>query len=840
MEAPSPEIMSWDNPFPVFPTKDKKKVAQADSQSLHGSVTTPSLTTDLYNDSIHGSRPQTAKSSISIDSPLKDRETDTGSIPENSSVQRRLPAQLTSPSKGNYSAYDKPQPMLPQQAHASSRHPQEAALFQQNARNARSSEQRVRPPERSGRSLDIERQYGNPGAVPAMPLNTTYVQDLPRSMTMPSNVSEDRAKRANFNGSSWQETRPVPPSHGAPSIAYVSMANTANTSDHEILALEDMYSNETNAASRPVDKPKRALAPPESFGDFFDSYHEGGSDNALMHAGTDHSRNWRTPTEEEMPNFDAVSDDRPPYRRGMTVDQHLYLSPRKEAPNLPELPVPYQRQDSDQSFGNPRSPGRLKQSKSSPSIRDQASPVPRDRNGFASPPPVPGHVPWMPPTPSSRGQPSPKYPVQDSNSYFGSNFDNRNPVVEEYSPAPPERIPSGGSRVNGQRPVAQQITGSSPYAEDPPQNHQQIDYARPRPPPHRQYNQMPMQRKHDQMPSRGLQQTPQNQWQQSRPRPREHVEDRQLQLHQNPPMQTNVSQVNPRRPSGNRPTPVSPETPIAPQNKVSNPDALPHHPSPVRPGLMQGTPPPPKPIPVRQYNATSSPVQATTSSQPAPPVSMAAQRTPIPVTHDELERLRQAIKANPSDRKTQLVYAKKMVEAASVLADEGGRADQKTRNKNRERYIFDAHKIVKKLVSNGYPEAMFYLADCHSRGLLGLQEDSKEAFSLYQSAAKAGHAKAAYRVAVCCEIGQEEGGGTRRDPLKAIQWYKRAAALGDAPAMYKMGMIQLKGLLGQPKNPKDAITWLKRAAERADEENPHALHELVSPPSYPLIGQANG
>jgi TPR repeat protein len=62
--------------------------------------------------------------------------------------------------------------------------------------------------------------------------------------------------------------------------------------------------------------------------------------------------------------------------------------------------------------------------------------------------------------------------------------------------------------------------------------------------------------------------------------------------------------------------------------------------------------------------------------------------------------------------------------------------------------------------------------------------------------------------------------------MKAIQWYKRAATLGDPPAMYKVGMILLKGLLGQPKNPREAVGWLKRAAERADGENPHALHEL--------------
>jgi TPR repeat protein len=179
---------------------------------------------------------------------------------------------------------------------------------------------------------------------------------------------------------------------------------------------------------------------------------------------------------------------------------------------------------------------------------------------------------------------------------------------------------------------------------------------------------------------------------------------------------------------------------------------------------------------------------------------------------------------NPNDQATQLLLARKLVEASEVLVS--AIPDQRQRNKTRERYVMDAYKHVKKLVAANNAEAMFYLADCNGRGALGLETDTKEAFSLYQSAAKAGHAQAAYRTAVCCEMGNEEGGGTRKDPTKAIQWYKRAATLGDTPAMYKMGMIQLKGLLGQPRNPREAVGWLKRAAEHADAENPHALHEL--------------
>ena len=217
----------------------------------------------------------------------------------------------------------------------------------------------------------------------------------------------------------------------------------------------------------------------------------------------------------------------------------------------------------------------------------------------------------------------------------------------------------------------------------------------------------------------------------------------------------------------------------------------------------------------------SSPVK-----NPGPLRSVDTRRESVPVTHEELESLKQATTRNPDDQKSQLILARRMVEAASVLVDE--RADPRTRNKSREKYILDAHKIVKKLSSNGYSEATFYLADAYSRGSLGLESDTREAFKLYQTAAKAGHAQAAYRVAVCCEIGNEEGGGTSRDAVKAMQWYKRAATLGDTPAMYKMGIISLKGLLGQPKNPKEAVVWLKQAAEHADEENPHALHELVS------------
>ncbi|ODA78572.1 hypothetical protein RJ55_05954 [Drechmeria coniospora] len=266
----------------------------------------------------------------------------------------------------------------------------------------------------------------------------------------------------------------------------------------------------------------------------------------------------------------------------------------------------------------------------------------------------------------------------------------------------------------------------------------------------------------------------------------------------------------------------------------TNADSLPSHPTPVRPGLMAGSMVSlnDRSPPVRHYGG----VPHMASPQSLPPqgqermVARAGHQVPEvapieePVSPQELERLRVAIKNNANDQEAALRLARKLIEAADVLAP--NLPDPKQRTRARERYLLDAHKILKKLTVSQNQDAMFVMADGLGRGLFGNAPDNKEAFTLYQSAAKLGHAAAAYRTAVCCEIGNDEGGGTRKDPLKAMQWYKRSATLGDPPAMYKVGMILLKGLLGQPRNPREAVGWLKRAAEQADTENPHALHEL--------------
>ncbi|KLO14863.1 HCP-like protein [Schizopora paradoxa] len=192
-----------------------------------------------------------------------------------------------------------------------------------------------------------------------------------------------------------------------------------------------------------------------------------------------------------------------------------------------------------------------------------------------------------------------------------------------------------------------------------------------------------------------------------------------------------------------------------------------------------------------------------------------------PYTKEYVDEYRQRIKNDP-DPEAHFQYAKYLIDAAKKIGSSA--PDQRAVKKYREMLIQESLKVIRKLATQGetHSEAQFFLANCHGTGMLGLQVDHERAYHLYLQAAKQNHAAASYRVAVCNEI----GAGTKREPPRAFAFYRKAASLGDTPAMYKLGMVLLTGALNQPRNPREAVSWLRRAAEQADEENPHALHEL--------------
>ncbi|KAJ3167284.1 hypothetical protein HDU88_002202 [Geranomyces variabilis] len=192
---------------------------------------------------------------------------------------------------------------------------------------------------------------------------------------------------------------------------------------------------------------------------------------------------------------------------------------------------------------------------------------------------------------------------------------------------------------------------------------------------------------------------------------------------------------------------------------------------------------------------------------------------------ESLEVYRQnARKSN--DPAYQLNFAKHLIATGEAISLEHG--DVKRNKRHQDALYTEAYKLIKKLTTPGgfgksaHADAQFFLAECYGNGTLNLDVDHDRAFSLYVQASKQSHPAATYRTAVCYEV----GAGTKRDFARAMQFYRKAAALGDTAAMYKVGMILKDGLLGQAAAPRDGVSWLKRAALQADAHTPHALHEL--------------
>ncbi|ORZ03163.1 hypothetical protein BCR43DRAFT_429926 [Syncephalastrum racemosum] len=196
-----------------------------------------------------------------------------------------------------------------------------------------------------------------------------------------------------------------------------------------------------------------------------------------------------------------------------------------------------------------------------------------------------------------------------------------------------------------------------------------------------------------------------------------------------------------------------------------------------------------------------------------------------PPTLENLGKFREEAK-NTKDPQKLLDFVKYTNEALPVICR--NEKDPKRARKIKETLMAEAQKTAKKLSSQagigktGFPEANFFLGNCYATGSLGLEADPDKAYSLFMGGSKQNHPGCTYRVAVCYEV----GAGTKKDKAHAMTYFRKAANLGDQSAMYKLGMILLKGLLGQTKNPREGISWLKRAAQVADEDHPHALHEL--------------
>ncbi|ORX62947.1 HCP-like protein, partial [Hesseltinella vesiculosa] len=195
-----------------------------------------------------------------------------------------------------------------------------------------------------------------------------------------------------------------------------------------------------------------------------------------------------------------------------------------------------------------------------------------------------------------------------------------------------------------------------------------------------------------------------------------------------------------------------------------------------------------------------------------------------PITLQNLQALRRDVLANPNDFPLQLYFVKFLMEAVKQV----DMVDAKRTAKAKTAMLSEAQRVVKKLAMpglgrSGYPGAMFCLANAYGAGFMLLEVNHEKAFHLYLQGSKQQHPPCTYRAGVCYELGL----GTRKNNAQALQFYRKAANLGEPSAMYKLAMILLHGLLGQAEHPKEAISWLKRGVPKAEPDRPEILHELA-------------
>ena len=152
-----------------------------------------------------------------------------------------------------------------------------------------------------------------------------------------------------------------------------------------------------------------------------------------------------------------------------------------------------------------------------------------------------------------------------------------------------------------------------------------------------------------------------------------------------------------------------------------------------------------------------------------------------------------------------------------------GTTDSSNSAESRKQLLQEAKNILKDLSARSYPFAQYYLADGYASGLFNKGiEDNDRAFPLFTAASKHGHAEAGYRAALCYEFGW----GTRKDPRKAVEFYRQSASKNHPGAMSRLGRACLVGDMGLGNRYREGLKWLKRAAESADFQYNAAPYEL--------------
>jgi TPR repeat protein len=122
-----------------------------------------------------------------------------------------------------------------------------------------------------------------------------------------------------------------------------------------------------------------------------------------------------------------------------------------------------------------------------------------------------------------------------------------------------------------------------------------------------------------------------------------------------------------------------------------------------------------------------------------------------------------------------------------------------------------AFRVATEGRAKGDPTCTSLLGQMYELGRGAPAVDVKQAFALYEEAAKAGVPEALTATARCLESGI----GTPALPEKAMFFWQMAAEANDPPALGRMGQSELEGHY-RPANQEAALPWLEKAAAAKD------------------------
>lgn len=119
-----------------------------------------------------------------------------------------------------------------------------------------------------------------------------------------------------------------------------------------------------------------------------------------------------------------------------------------------------------------------------------------------------------------------------------------------------------------------------------------------------------------------------------------------------------------------------------------------------------------------------------------------------------------------------------------------------------------ARALLEKLSGDGVARTTFRLGLWYETGYAGTPKDTARALDLFKLAAEQGSGRGAFKYAAYLETA---------DPKAALDWYRRAAGLGNGDALFLLARYHFNGE-GVPQDTAEAMRLLRQASQRGQRE----------------------